>query len=220
MAMAQFTSPYNVEKRRFNEDQLLVAKSNGKDGAEVAPSQAVPLLYQDMELILFPHGSLRDCNGQVISQDHLIGKSVALYFADGKDPKCTSFLPFLLQFYKTVNEAGNHQKIEIIFVSLDTDQKSFESHRSHMPWLNIELADPLTQILKRHFRVIKEYEIPLFGAGPKCGLPCVVVIGSDGREAQFLHVNSGRDEGERALLRWDWRNTKFNAGRLLVRREG
>lgn len=211
MSLPVFTSPYNAEKRRVNEANDIGAyHGTGK-------SVGVPPNYMDMDLILFPEGSLRNSNNTVISQDHLRGKSVALYFADGGDPKCTAFLPFLLQFYRTINEGGEFQKIEIIFVSLDKERNSFEKHRSHMPWLHIDLEDPLTDVLKKHFRVLREYEVPLYGYGPRCGVPCVVVIGGDGREAQFLHVCGGRDEGERALLRWDWRNTRFTADRFVVK---
>lgn len=86
-----------------------------------------------------------------------------------------------------------------------------------MPWLSIDLENPLTDVLKRHFRVMKEYEVPTYGYGSRTGVPCVIVIGSDGREAQFLPVSSGREEGERALLRWDWRNTRFASDRFIVR---
>ncbi|PFH38572.1 PDI family protein [Besnoitia besnoiti] len=212
MAFPAFASPYNVEKRRFSEEcALRHAQKEGFEGQVQMPPN-----YADMDLILFPEGSLKNCNNTVVSQSHLKGKSVALYFADGADPKCTSFLPFLLNFYRTINEGGSNQKIEVIFVSLDRDRQAFEHHRSHMPWLSIDLENPLTDVLKRHFRVMKEYEVPAYGYGSRTGVPCVVVVGSDGREAQFLPVSSGREEGDRALLRWDWRNTRFSSDRFVV----
>ncbi|CBZ53452.1 conserved hypothetical protein [Neospora caninum Liverpool] len=214
MSLPTFASPYNVEKRRFNEERVLMQSQ--KDGVEGVNLQ-MPPNYGDMDLILFPEGSLKNCNNTIIPQSHLKGKSVALYFADGADPKCASFLPFLLNYYRTINEGGSNQKVEVIFVSLDRDRKSFESHRSHMPWLSVDLENPLTEVLKRHFRVMKEYEVPTYGYGSRTGVPCVIVIGSDGREAQFLPISSGREEGDRALLRWDWRNTKFASDQFLVR---
>ncbi|KAL8432042.1 hypothetical protein Efla_003483 [Eimeria flavescens] len=214
--LPQYCSPYNTEKRRFNEEIALNA-SEGKDGS----SCPVPLppAYNDMELVLFPEGSLKDANGCVVSQRHLIGKSVGLYFADGRNAKCTSFLPFLLQFYKTVNEGGSHQKIEVIFVSVDESEEAFKDHIKHMPWLTIDYNDPLRHILLRHFR-LKDACLPTQGQPPRAALPALIVVGADGRDAQFLQVSGGRDEGERALLRWDWRNTKFGSDRFLVRREG
>ncbi|CDI78185.1 hypothetical protein, conserved [Eimeria acervulina] len=183
----QYCSPYNTEKRRYNEEQAMAAAA--KDGA--AAAAPMPPAYRDMDLILFPEGSLRDANGNVVSQQHLI-----------------------------VNEGGSHQKIEVVFVSADRDEASYNNHIKHMPWLVVGFHDPLRTILLRHFRVEREYAVPGLGQGPRAALPALVVVGSDGRDAQFLQVGGGRDEGERAILRWDWRNTKFGADRFLVRREG
>lgn len=63
---------------------------------KLQPLWLLAVCFYRADLILFPEGSLKNCNGTVIPQSQLKGKSVALYFADGADPKCTSFLPFLL----------------------------------------------------------------------------------------------------------------------------
>lgn len=202
MAIPSFNSPYCIEKRRLCEAAELQNKTD---------PQNLPPAYKNMEMILFPEGSLRNANGTIVSEEHLMGKSIALYYSDGEDPKCKSFLPFLLQYYKTINESGSKQKIEIIFVSCDSNIKSFNDQLSHMPWLHINFDDPLTDILKKHFRVMKENEVPLYGSGPRTGVPCLIVIGSDGREEQCLHITAGRQEGERGILRWDWRNSIFTA---------
>ncbi|CRG96740.1 thioredoxin, putative [Plasmodium gallinaceum] len=199
MACVNFNSPYQAEKRRTSEN----VDVNNID------STNIPINYTDMDLVLFPEGSLKNINDTVVSEKHLVGKSVALFFSNGSDPKCRSFLPFLQQFYKTINEGGSNQKIEIIFVSIDSDRKSFEDHKKHMPWLYIDITDPLTDILKKHFRVMSYHEVPLYGSGPRSDVPCLIVIGSDGREAQLLHISSGRDEGEKGLLRWDYRNNIY-----------
>lgn len=202
MSCLNFNSPYQAEKRRVSEN-IECETLNGN----------LPVSYTNMDLILFPEGSLRNINDTVIGEKHLYGKSVALFFSNGADAKCRAFLPFLQQYYKTINESGNQQKIEIIFVSDDPDRKSFEDHKKHMPWLYIDIADPLTDILKKHFRIMQTNELPLYGAGPRSSVPCIIVIGSDGREAQLLHVCSGRDEGEKALLRWDYRNNIYNVNK-------
>lgn len=199
MACLNFNSPYNAEKRRISENLDLTKEE-----------ATAPVHYEHMDLILFPEGSLRNINDTVVSEKHLVGKSVALFFSNGADPKCRAFLPFLQQYYKTINEGGSNQKIEIIFVSDDPDRKSFEDHKKHMPWLYIDIADPLTDVLKKHFRVLQSNEIPLYGSGPRSTVPCIIVIGSDGREAQLLHICSGREEGEKGLLRWDYRNNIYS----------
>lgn len=204
-----------MEKRRINDERAV--QSTAK---EVRPTPSeIPPNYRDMEMILFPEGSILDANNSVIPQSHLRGKSVGLYFARASDPRCAAFLPFLLNFYRRLNEGGSNQKIEIIFVSMDENREAFEKHRANMPWLSVDFENPLTVILRRHFRVVSRSEIPTYGYGSATGIPSVIIIGSDGHEAQILPVSSGREEGERALMRWDWRNTRFDADRFLVRQE-
>ncbi|KAF8817899.1 PDI family protein, partial [Cardiosporidium cionae] len=163
--------------------------------------------YSDLQLL--PEGILKNINGEPISHNHLAGKSVALYFADGGDSKCTSFLPMLIQFYKTINEGGDYQKIEIIFVTLDKTEESYTRHRANMPWLSIDFNDPHVEVLKKHYRVMKPREVLTHGVGPRSPPPAVIVIGSGGEEEQFLQINYGREEGARGLLRWDWRNSIY-----------
>lgn len=43
--LPQYCSPYNAEKRRFNEEQILAA--GGKEGA-AAPAMPMPPAYRDM----------------------------------------------------------------------------------------------------------------------------------------------------------------------------
>eukprot|EP00922_Rhytidocystis_sp_ex-Travisia-forbesii_P068163 GHVS01101507.1.p1 GENE.GHVS01101507.1~~GHVS01101507.1.p1 ORF type:complete len:197 (-),score=36.03 GHVS01101507.1:182-772(-) len=196
MVRENFNSPYEVEKRRHSE------------AVESLLNDDAPVNHSDIGLVLFPDGSLRNSNNTPISQNHLKGKSVALYFADSEDPKCLSFLPFLLQFYRTLNASGDSQKIEIIFVSLDHDHSRYQQHRSHMPWLAVDLCDPLTDVLKQHYRILKENEVPRYGGGPRSSVPALVVIGEDGREAQFLDVAA--EQRLPLLRRWDFRNTIFS----------
>ncbi|VWU49679.1 thioredoxin-like protein 1, putative [Hepatocystis sp. ex Piliocolobus tephrosceles] len=200
MSVSNFNSPYQAEKRRLTENVDNAKLENVRKAID----------YTDMDLILFPEGSLKNVNNTIVSEKHLVGKSVALYFSNGTDPKCRSFLPFLQQYYKTINEGGSRQKIEIIFVSTDPDRKSFEDHKKHMPWLYIDIEDPLTDTLKKHFKILDHHEMPFYGSGAKSDSPCLIVIGSDGREAQILHICTGRDEGEKGILRWDFRNNIYS----------
>jgi len=155
---------------------------------------------------LFREGSLKDIHGEAKSWEELKGKSVALYFGDHRNPKCHNFLPRLLQFYKTMNEAGDIQKIEIIFVSLDPDEESYCRHRSLQPWLSIDLADELVDDFKQHFRVMNAPEVPKYGYGPRSGPPTMLVIGSDGRLLQHLDTE---EMGAKGLLKWDFVAKRF-----------
>ncbi|KAF8819448.1 PDI family protein [Cardiosporidium cionae] len=232
MANPHFASPFNFEKRCQCEGQEIVAKGEkGQYPLEYSRMatqidqffrlfsvftyhdyvrQFVQFLYAHSDLKLLPEGTVKTICGEPISHNHLAGKSVALYFADGEDSKCTSFLPILIQFYKTINEGGQCQKIEVIFVSLDKNEDSYNHHRALMPWLSIDFNHPIAQVLKKHYRVMKPREVFIHGVGPRSPPPALVIIGSEGEEKQFLPITSGREEGVRGLLRWDWRNSIFN----------
>jgi len=155
---------------------------------------------------LFKEGSLKDIHGESHSWEELKGKSVALYFADLSNRKCANFFPYLLQFYKVLNENGSCQKIEVVFVSLDKDKEAAKEHRERQPWLHVEFDDPITDDFKQHFRVMNLPEVPKYGYGPRSGAPSLLLIGRDGRLLQNLHSD---EEGEASLLKWDFTGQRF-----------
>ena len=59
-------------------------------------------------------------------------KAIGLYFSAHWCPPCRGFTPVLIEFYN--NMKGNNQSLEIIFVSSDRDQSSFDGYYSDMPW--------------------------------------------------------------------------------------
>jgi len=93
----------------------------------------------------------------------LQGKPIGLYFSAHWCPPCRGFTPRLADFYKD----GLKDKMEIVFVSSDKDQASFNEYSSEMPWL----AMPFEK------RVEKELLSDAFGVS---GLPSLVVLNADG----------------------------------------
>lgn len=70
-------------------------------------------------------------NGPVSTTDVLSGKShVMLYFSAHWCPPYRAFTPQLANSYETTGE-----NIEVIFLSADRDEASFQSHFADMPWL-------------------------------------------------------------------------------------
>jgi len=59
------------------------------------------------------------------------GKPIGLYFSAHWCPPCRGFTPKLAEWY----EAGLKDKMEIIFVSSDRDEASFNDYFKDMPWL-------------------------------------------------------------------------------------
>merc|ERR1712113_1281828 len=91
------------------------------------------------------------------------GKLIGLYFSAHWCPPCRGFTPKLAEMYKN----GLKDKMEIIFVSSDRDEKSFNDYFGDMPWLALPYAK----------RAEKELLSDSFGVQ---GIPSFVVLNPDG----------------------------------------
>merc|ERR1712003_611710 len=91
------------------------------------------------------------------------GKFIGLYFSAHWCPPCRGFTPKLAEMYKS----GLKDKVEIIFLSSDKDEKSFDDYFKEMPWLALPYAK----------RAEKELLSDSFGVQ---GIPSFVVLNPDG----------------------------------------
>jgi nucleoredoxin len=121
----------------------LVTK-NGREGVTARP-EAFPwtpkTLGQELE------GPLLRADGSRIANatEHLRGKKVALYFSASWCGPCKKFSPVLIECYKSLQAAG--KPFEVIFVSADHDQESFDAYFKHMPWTALPYGDPRIEAL-------------------------------------------------------------------------
>jgi len=99
---------------------------------------------------------------------------VGVYFSAHWCPPCRGFTPVLANLYKQLVEAG--KAIEIVFVSSDKDEDSFQKYYDSMPWL----ALPFSCRAEKQ-ELSKKYEVS--------GIPTLVLlsptgetISTDGRE--------------------------------------
>lgn len=104
--------------------------------------------------------------------DSLVGKTVGLYFSAQWCLPCVKFIPKLISTYHYIKQMladkeGDHEDFEIVFVSSDRDQTSFDSYFATMPWLALPFGDPNNKNLAKHFDVK--------------GIPCLVILGPDGK---------------------------------------
>eukprot|EP00591_Stephanopyxis_turris_P017578 CAMPEP_0195543198 /NCGR_PEP_ID=MMETSP0794_2-20130614/51994_1 /TAXON_ID=515487 /ORGANISM="Stephanopyxis turris, Strain CCMP 815" /LENGTH=376 /DNA_ID=CAMNT_0040677351 /DNA_START=100 /DNA_END=1227 /DNA_ORIENTATION=- len=77
---------------------------------------------------------------------------VGLYFSAHWCPPCKMFTPQLAEWYKKLKAAG--KSIEIVFVSSDRDESSFNEYFGQMPWLALPFADRETKAkLSKQFKV-------------------------------------------------------------------
>ncbi|KAF7829531.1 putative nucleoredoxin 2 [Senna tora] len=102
----------------------------------------------------------------------LVGKTIGLYFSAQWCVPCVKFTPKLISIYhkikQSLGEKGEQQEdFEIVLISNDRDQQSFDSYFGSMPWLALPYGDSEIKKLARHFDVQ--------------GIPCLVIIGPNGK---------------------------------------
>lgn len=92
-------------------------------------------------------------DGQTVPVDDLKKNDVVgLYFSAHWCPPCRGFTPQLAGQYKKLVSDG--KKIEIIFVSSDKDEESFNSYFSEMPWMALPYSErALKAKLSKKFKV-------------------------------------------------------------------
>ncbi len=93
-------------------------------------------------------------NGVQKTTDVLSGKkAVGIYFSAHWCPPCRGFTPVLAETYSAI-QTEQSDALEIIFVSSDSDDKSFRDYFSHMPWTALPYDDrELAEALAHKFGV-------------------------------------------------------------------
>ncbi|KAK8623266.1 hypothetical protein V6N13_118154 [Hibiscus sabdariffa] len=103
--------------------------------------------------------------------DSLIGKTVGLYFSAQWCVPCAKFTPKLISIYQKIKqnmeEKGGNEDFEIVFLSYDRDQSGFVSYYGAMPWLALPFGESTIRNLAKYFDVQ--------------GIPCLIIIGPDGK---------------------------------------
>ncbi|KAG6502268.1 hypothetical protein ZIOFF_042157 [Zingiber officinale] len=80
----------------------------------------------------------------------LVGKTILLYFSARWHPRCRDYLPKLIEEYHEIKNVDTD--FEIIFISSDHDQDSFEKFFLRMPWLALPFGDERKKYLNRIFK--------------------------------------------------------------------
>ncbi|KAF0922478.1 hypothetical protein E2562_037262 [Oryza meyeriana var. granulata] len=117
--------PFSPEKM-----EVLTAKVKARDASLTLESL---LVAGDLDFVL-------DQNGGKVPVVRLIGKTVLLYFLVHWCNPCRRFLPSLIEEYVKMREETSGD-VEVVFVSSDHDQRSYDGHRVAMPWLALPFAD-------------------------------------------------------------------------------
>jgi thiol-disulfide isomerase/thioredoxin len=114
-------------------------------------------------------------SGKKSTADVASGKKVVLvYFSAHWCPPCRGFTPLLAEAYKKYGA----NDLEVIFVSSDQDQASFDGYFAEMPWTALPFADR-----EQKHKIATKFHVN--------GIPMLVVL--DGETGQVLSQN-GRGE--------------------------
>ncbi|KAK4357535.1 hypothetical protein RND71_023145 [Anisodus tanguticus] len=140
-------------------------------------------------LVTGDHDFIIGKNGEKVGYKHrililvsdLVGKNILLYFSAHWCPPCRAFTPKLKEAYETIKSKNG--PLEVIFLSSDQDQTSFDSYFATMPWLALPFGDGRKASLSHLFKVQ--------------GIPTLVAIGPSGKtvttEARNLIMSHGAE---------------------------
>ncbi|CAF1079174.1 unnamed protein product [Adineta steineri] len=91
------------------------------------------------------------------------GKTIGLYFSAHWCPPCRAFTPKLVEFYKTHRKDKN---FEIIYISSDQDERTFDDYYKEMPWLKMDFKER-----KKREKLLKVFKVT--------GIPALILFDGD-----------------------------------------
>lgn len=146
----------------------------------------------------FSHPVVDPSTGKEIQDldEKLKGKRVALYFAAGWCPMCTTFEPALETFRQSAKDAG--KPIQLVYVSSDRSPDAHLQRASSLDMWTVPFEE-VGADLKRKYNIWSGSESFEFGFGRRSGVPALVVLDKDGNELSFVAAEA---QGPKALTSW------------------
>ncbi|CAF3281132.1 unnamed protein product [Rotaria socialis] len=120
--------------------------------------------------------------------DELKNKVLAIYFSAHWCPPCQQFTPKLAECYKKI-QSELHDKFDIIFVSSDEDETSFDEYFRTMPWKALRYSDR-----ERSKKLSKKFNVD--------GIPTLIVLLADGNLLTENGRNDIASKGAEAVRSW------------------
>jgi len=122
-----------------------------------------------------------DSNATVKPADALAGKGVVmLYFSAHWCPPCRRFTPMLIGLYNKLKEQS--VSVELVFCSLDNEEKDYKEYISDMPWLCMPFESKLSKKMATKYKA--------------SGIPHLVVV--DGSNGNIITMNGTSEVGSDA----------------------
>ena len=104
-------------------------------------------LFSSISYLLDPKTEEKHSIKSILENDI---KGVALYFSAHWCPPCRTFTPKLAQIYEEAQIKS--KSFQILFVSCDRDEESFNNYRAEMPWPASSIYNS-TKLLKAYFQL-------------------------------------------------------------------
>mmetsp|Transcript_21329 Transcript_21329/g.19405 ORF Transcript_21329/g.19405 Transcript_21329/m.19405 type:complete len:150 (+) Transcript_21329:49-498(+) len=133
-------------------------------------------------------------NGVVSTNDVLNNKKlIGIYFSAHWCPPCRGFTPVLSKFYEDFKEQ-DLDGLEIIFVSSDSDDDSFDLYYKEQPWVALPFDD-------------KDHSDSLSNKYDVSGIPSLIILDGvtgkikdrDGRTT----ISQARGDINKSLIKWN-----------------
>ncbi|KAK4793410.1 hypothetical protein SAY86_023845 [Trapa natans] len=171
--VAETVEEYGVVAYPFTPEKFEELKRVEKEREEAQTLESI-LVSGNLDFVIGKEGAK-------VPVADLVGKNVLLYFTAHWCPPCRAFLRKLIRVYKEIKSKDD--TFEVIFISSDEDQTSFDDFFSEMPWLALPFGDP------RKFSLVRTFKVH--------GIPMAVALGPTGRtitkEARDLMASYGSE---------------------------
>lgn len=153
---------YGIEAFPFTKERLEILQMEQRDKEE--KQTLVNLLTNHDRNYLLSHDPLSN----QVPVTSLQGKTIGLYFSAQWCLPCVKFIPKLISIYQRIKQKlPKEEDFEIVFISSDRDEASYNSYFETMPWLALPFGDHTTKDLAKHFDIRE--------------IPCLVILGPDGK---------------------------------------
>ena len=156
----------NTEVRKKNLDNITgyqfrvrpASSSTSSDGPYSLASAPVvgPTLGWEIKHLFreSEDGVLLKGTKEISLDDALAGKDIILLYASAHwCGPCRQFTPQLANWYRSIKATPAGKNVEVVFLSADHDERSFQQYYATQPWLAVPYDDDAREGLMAHIRV-------------------------------------------------------------------